>query len=167
MKDTVKTAGEAAKSPAELVGEIMLGRITESLGVSEEEAAMLLMDGGLPSAGETLSLRAAEALAKLAEEGGDPEAYLGDAEFLAALTRMPVSAAMELSDARRGAATAGEDAKSALMEQLLSRRSMPTPMRSQHTEGASRSYSGMSSAEFGALRERFRREAMNGKKPKF
>lgn len=165
MNETNETV--PARSAALIVGEAMLRQMTESLGVTEEEAAMLLMEGGLPDAGQTLSLRAAEALAALADGGGDPETYMGDGEFIASLKRMPVGAAIELADARRGAGEAGEKAKSELMEQLMSRRRMPASMRTAPAEGAGRDYAGMSGEEFNALRERFRREALNGKKPNF
>ncbi len=162
------TAFAALKDAATAIGMDILSRAAEELGVPPEEAAAIIgADQGIPSSIETISARAAEALADMQSSGElklPVESYLKDPAFANMLKEMPCRAAIRLYDATSATNAAGERMNGALdvIEKIKARQSLPSSMRPSAPVSGERDYAGMSGAQFRRLKELFRKSAADG-----
>lgn len=155
--------------PAAAVGERLIQNLAASLGVSLEEAAELLL-GAQPDGLRGLSARAAGELSRLKKDdalAGEPEDYAEDEIFLALLRELPPAAALRvraaqksLEEAQAALATAREDGARDLMEKLAARKVLPATLKNAASTAPQADFSAMSSAEFGALKAKLRRAAL-------
>lgn len=149
---------------AYIIGQALVKRLAAETGGSEERALEALLYAA-PGGKESLCACAAQALARLKAEGRveDVEAYLADKGFVELLLQMPAEAALRLYDAERATQQAAHKEREAgaqdLLEKMLARRSLPSPIRGDMPAQAAQDYAAMSSAEFAALKKRLARAA--------
>ncbi len=162
------TASAELLDAAMAIGMDILSRAAGELGVTPEEAAAIMgADGRVPSSIETISARAAQALAGMQNSGElklPVEAYLKDPEFANMLKEMPCRAAVRLYDATSATNAAGERMNGALdvIEKIKARQSLPGSMRPSAPVSGEKDYAGMSVAQFRRLKELFRKSAADG-----
>lgn len=156
--------------PAYIIGRQLIQRLAGETGAGEEQATEALLYAA-PGGREALCACAARDLVRLQEAGqvADVESYLADKAFAGLLLEMPASAALRLYDAQRAAAKTAEREREAgaqdLLEKMLARRSLPSPIRGEIPAEGRQDYAAMSSAEFGALKRRLAQAAAQGGRP--
>lgn len=165
----VQTLTELLESePAYIIGRQLIGRLAAQTGTGEEQAAEALLYAA-PGGREALCACAAQDLARLQEAGEvkDVEGYLADKAFAELLLQMPASAALRLYDAERTAKDAAQREREIgaqdLLEKMLARRSLPSPIRGGVPAEGRQDYAAMSSAEFAALKKRLARAAQSAR----
>ena len=95
-------------------------------------------------------------------EGFDLRSACTDAAFLQLTQEMPMEAAMRVYAAERRAAEADTRAKERLALQMQSRSALPQAVRGTAGAPVERDYASMSSADFRALEQQFKRAAQRG-----
>ena len=150
--------------PAYIIGRQFIRRLAAETGTGEEQAAEALLHAA-PGGREALCACAARELVRLQEEGrvADVEGYLSDKAFAELLLQMPAAAALRLYDAEKSAQEASrrerEIGAQDLLEKMMARRSLPSPIRGNVPAEGKQDYAAMSSAEFAALKRRLARAA--------
>lgn len=154
--------------PAYIIGRQLIKRLSAETGTGEEQATEALLYAA-PGGKEALCALAARELVRLQEEGkvANVEDYLADKAFLEMLLQMPASAALRVYDAERSAKEAmqreRDNGAQDLLEKILARRSLPSPIRGGVPAEGKQDYASMSSQEFAALKKRLARTAQNAK----
>lgn len=95
-------------------------------------------------------------------EGFDLQAACQDAAFLQLTMELPLAAAVRVYAAEQRATQADARAKAELSEQMQRRAALPQAIRGTGGAGVTRDYAGMSSEEFRALEQQYRRAAQRG-----
>ncbi|MEA5058940.1 hypothetical protein SDC9_133647 [bioreactor metagenome] len=163
-------AGLLESEPAYIIGRQFIQRLAAETGAGEEQAAQALLYAA-PGGREVLCACAAQDLVRLQEAGrvADVEGYLADKAFAKPLLEMPAAAALRLYDTEKAA---GEDVQRErdigardLLEKLMARRSLPSPIRGGVPAESRQDYANMSSTEFAAIKKRLALAAAQGKHP--
>ena len=150
--------------PAYIIGKQFIQRLAAETGAGGEQASEALLYAA-PGGREALCACAAQALVRLQEEGkvSNVEGYLEDKAFAQLLLEMPAAAAIRLYDAEHSAKDAIQQERDAgaqdLLEKMLARRSLPS---GDMPADSRQDYSGMSSAEFAAIKKRLSQVAAQG-----
>jgi len=94
-------------------------------------------------------------------EGFDMEKACTDARFIKLTREMPMAAAVRVYAAEQRAAAAESNAMAQLTAKMQKRTALPQPVRGAGAE-VRRDYMNMSSEEFAALEQQYRRAAQQG-----
>lgn len=154
--------------PAYIIGRQFIERLAQETGTGQEQAAEALLYAA-PGGREALCACAARELVRMQEEGRvqDVESYLSDKAFAQLLLQMPAGAALRLYDAERAASDATQRERDIgaqdLLEKMMARRSLPSPIRGGVPSEGGQDYAAMSSAQFAALKKRLARAAQDGR----
>lgn len=97
-------------------------------------------------------------------EGFDLDEACKDRAFALLLKEFPVKAAVRIYLAERGALSAEKTARQRVSDEVKSRGALPRPTRSGMAAAPVHDYKNMSSAEFRALEQAFKRAARSGKR---
>lgn len=118
--------------------------------------------GGMPALGEL-----ANGLTELMRSGALPEGFdlqsaCTDATFLQLTEELPLAAAVRVYAAEQRASQADARAREELSQQMQRRTALPQAIRGAGGASVERDYANMSSEEFRALEQQYRRAAQRG-----
>ena len=139
--------------------EIMDG-LTQSYGLSSEDAEAMLTGEYSPKSCQIIASRAAEVLSRLNAENKlkrPIDSYLEEEGFLSMLRQMPVELAVRIKEAEweaEGASNARSDGERNAIEKLRARQALPAPMRTTIPASAEPDFATMSSEEFKRFKQR-------------
>lgn len=139
--------------------EIMDG-LTQSYGLSSEDAEAMLTGEYSPKSCQIIASRAAEVLSRLNAENKlkrPIDSYLEEEGFLSMLRQMPVELAVRIKEAEweaEGASNARSDGERNAIEKLRARQALPAPMRTIIPASAESDFATMSSEEFKRFKQR-------------
>lgn len=139
--------------------EIMDG-LTQSYGLSSEDAEAMLTGEYSPKSCQIIASRAAEVLSRLNAENKlkrPIDSYLEEEGFLSMLRQMPVELAVRIKEAEweaEGASNARSDGERNAIEKLRARQALPAPMRTIIPASAEPDFATMSSEEFKRFKQR-------------
>ena len=139
--------------------EIMDG-LTQSYGLSSEDAEAMLTGEYSPKSCQIIASRAAEVLSRLNAENKlkrPIDSYLEEEGFLSMLRQMPVELAVRIKEAEweaEGASNARSDGERNAIEKLRARQALPAPMSTIIPASAEPDFATMSSEEFKRFKQR-------------